>query len=205
MPSSRGSSQPRDWTQVSHIAGRYFTLWATRETHHALASWTAALSDVDMGAFLGDSAGKEPACQCRRHKRSPVQSLGQEDPLEKEMATCSCMLAWKIPWTEESGGLQSMGLQRVRHDWTHKCWRNSYNIKMSYFVNITSLIRKVFGSFNHMVEETGFPKSWFLLLFENLNSIIGSIYYQLFPLRWFSFCLKKVCAKQCPSLNNHIW
>ena len=43
-----------------------------------------------------------------------VQSLGPEDPLEKEMATHSSILAWKIPWTEEPGGLQSMGLQRVR-------------------------------------------------------------------------------------------
>ena len=41
---------------------------------------------------------------------------GWEDPLEKEMATHSSILAWEIPWTEESGGLQSMGLQRVRHD-----------------------------------------------------------------------------------------
>ena len=45
-----------------------------------------------------------------------VQSLGQEDPLAKEMATHSSTLAWKIPWTEEPGGLQSMGSQRVRHD-----------------------------------------------------------------------------------------
>ena len=44
-----------------------------------------------------------------------VQSLGQEDPLEKEMATHSSILAWKIPWTEKPGRLQSMGLQRVRH------------------------------------------------------------------------------------------
>ena len=42
-----------------------------------------------------------------------VHSLGQEDPLEKEMATHSSILAWKILWTEEPGGLQSMGLQRV--------------------------------------------------------------------------------------------
>ena len=45
-----------------------------------------------------------------------VRSLGREDPLEKEMATPSSILAWKIPWTEECGRLQSMGLQRVRHD-----------------------------------------------------------------------------------------
>ena len=45
-----------------------------------------------------------------------VQSLGREDPLEKEMATHSSTLAWKTPWTEEPSRLQSMGLQRVRHD-----------------------------------------------------------------------------------------
>ena len=46
-----------------------------------------------------------------------VWSLGWEDPLEKEMATHSSILAWKIPWTEEPGRLQSMGSQRVGHDW----------------------------------------------------------------------------------------
>ena len=45
-----------------------------------------------------------------------VRFLGWEDPLEKEMETHSSILAWKIPWTEESGGLQFMGLQRVKHD-----------------------------------------------------------------------------------------
>ena len=45
-----------------------------------------------------------------------VPSLGQEDPLEKEMATHSSTLAWKIPWTEKPGRLQSMGSQRVGHD-----------------------------------------------------------------------------------------
>ena len=45
-----------------------------------------------------------------------VQSLGQEDLLEKAMATHSSTLAWKIPWTEEPGRLQSVGSQRVRHD-----------------------------------------------------------------------------------------
>ena len=46
-----------------------------------------------------------------------VWSLDQEDPLEKEMATHSSTLAWKIPWMEKPGGLQSMGSQRARHDW----------------------------------------------------------------------------------------
>ena len=46
-----------------------------------------------------------------------AQSLSQEDPLEKEMAIHPSILAWRIPWTEEPGRLQSMGSQRVRHDW----------------------------------------------------------------------------------------
>ena len=45
-----------------------------------------------------------------------IQSLGQEDPLKEGMATHSSILAWRIPWTEEPGGLQSTGSQRVRHD-----------------------------------------------------------------------------------------
>ena len=45
-----------------------------------------------------------------------VQSLGQEDPLEEGMATHSSILAWRIPWIEKPGGLQSMGSQRVGHD-----------------------------------------------------------------------------------------
>ena len=49
-------------------------------------------------------------------QESWVQSPGQEDPLEKGMATQSSIPAWKIPWAEEPGGLQSMGPQRVRHD-----------------------------------------------------------------------------------------
>ena len=49
-------------------------------------------------------------------QETSVQSLGQKDPGEKGMVTHSSILAWSIPWTEEPGGLQSMGSQRVRHD-----------------------------------------------------------------------------------------
>ena len=49
-------------------------------------------------------------------QESQAPSLGQEDPLEKEMATHSSILAWEIPWAEELGGLQSMGSQRVGHN-----------------------------------------------------------------------------------------
>ena len=54
---------------------------------------------------------KPPAMQ-----ETQVGSLGWEDPLEKEMATHTSVLAWRIPWTEEPGGLQSTGLQRVGHN-----------------------------------------------------------------------------------------
>ena len=65
-----------------------------------------------MGASLAAQSLKNlPAVQETR-----VQSLGWKDPLEKEMATHSSTLAWKVSWTEEPGGLQFMGLQRVRHD-----------------------------------------------------------------------------------------
>ena len=49
-------------------------------------------------------------------QETQVQSLGQEDPLEKRTAPHSSILAWRIPWTEEPGGLQSIGSQRVGHD-----------------------------------------------------------------------------------------
>ena len=51
-------------------------------------------------------------------KEMQVQSLDQEDPLEKGMATHSSILAWRIPWTEEPGGQQSTGMQRVGHAWS---------------------------------------------------------------------------------------
>ena len=49
-------------------------------------------------------------------QESQIQSLGQEDPLEEDIATHSSILAWRIPWTEEPGGLQSIGSQGVGHD-----------------------------------------------------------------------------------------
>ena len=63
-----------------------------------------------MTDFPGDSVGKESSCQAGDASSIP----GWEDPLEKEMATHYSNLAWEIPWTEEPGGLQSMGSQGVR-------------------------------------------------------------------------------------------
>ena len=52
-----------------------------------------------------------------------VRSLGWEDPLEKEMANHSSILDWRIPWTEEAGGLQSIGSKRAGHDWATNTYR----------------------------------------------------------------------------------
>ena len=68
---------------------------------------------VGHAVFPGGSDGQVSACKMQE---TWVQSLGQKDPLEKDLAPHSSILAWRIPWTEELGGLQSMGSQRVGHD-----------------------------------------------------------------------------------------
>ena len=65
-----------------------------------------------------------------------VRSLGWDDPLEKEMATHSSILAWWIPWMEEPGGLQSTGSQRVGHDWVTSLMSLTYLCTQISFVNI---------------------------------------------------------------------
>ena len=75
--------------------------------HSVLQGQICLLLQVFLG-FPGGSEVKVTACN--------VGSLGQEDPLEKEMATHSSILDWRIPWAEEPGGLQSTGSQRVGHD-----------------------------------------------------------------------------------------
>ena len=70
---------------------------------------------IEYLGFPGGASGKELACQCRRHEMQ-VRSLGWEDPLEKEIAIHSSILAWEILWTEGPGRLQSVRLQRVRHN-----------------------------------------------------------------------------------------
>ena len=75
-----------------------------------------------MGSFVARQTSKfgnqwiknPPAMQ--ETQETQVQSLGGKDPLEKRMAMLSSILAWRTPWTEEPGGLQSMGSQRVRHE-----------------------------------------------------------------------------------------
>ena len=78
--------------------------------------------NTSQGFLVAQLVKNLPAVQ-----ETQVRSLGQEDPLEKEMANHSSILAWKIPWTEERGRLQSMGLQRVGHDWVANTQHTSQN------------------------------------------------------------------------------
>ena len=67
-------------------------------------------------AFLGSTVGKRIRLPMQKIQEMQVQSQGQEDPLEEEMATHFSSLVWRIPQTEELGGLQTMGSQRVGHN-----------------------------------------------------------------------------------------
>ena len=67
-------------------------------------------------SFPGDVSGKEPACQCRRTKRLGFHPWVRKIPWRRAWQPSPSILAWRIPWTEESGRLQSIGSQRVRHD-----------------------------------------------------------------------------------------
>ena len=95
--------------------------------HGVTKSWTWLSDWTEQnslnGGIPGGSSGKERACQCRRLKEMLVRSLGWEDPLEEDMATHSSILAWRTLWTEEPGGLQSIGAQsQTQQKWlsTHK-------------------------------------------------------------------------------------
>ena len=95
------------------------------------------LKPVDSG-FPGGSDGKRLPTMWETQVWSP----GREDPLEKEMATHSSTLAWKIPWTEEPGRLQSMGSQRVGHDWVTSLLFSGLRIW-----NLNSVLRNSIYSF----------------------------------------------------------
>ena len=113
-----------------------------------------------------------------------VQSLGQEDPLEEEMVTHSSTLAWKIQWTEKPGRLQSMGLQRVGHDWatslTHSLthswivtWsspRSSDSRELTHHLILHPVKLKGWVSSMNL-SFTCLPYSSSLLLFQRLSSV----------------------------------
>ena len=94
------------------VEGQSLNCWTPREVQY----FVFLNEQLIIASLVAQMVKNPPTMQ-----ETQVQSLGWEDPwedpLEKEMANNSSILVWKIPWMEESGGLQSMGLQRVRHDW----------------------------------------------------------------------------------------
>ena len=104
----QGIFPTQDQTRVSCIVGGFFTNWAIREAPILwLPSYLSHIYSLAAQRLKRLSAMWE----------TWVRSLGWKDPLEKEMATHSSILAWRIPWTKEPGGLQSTGLQGVGHAW----------------------------------------------------------------------------------------
>ena len=87
----------------------------SRRVGHDWATSLSFLSFYKNRGLLGGSVVKNPPAT----QETQVPSRGWEEPLEEEMATLSRLLAWETPWTEEPGGLQSMGSQRVGHNWSH--------------------------------------------------------------------------------------
>ena len=100
------------------------------------------LPDVQAGFRKGRGTRDQSVKNLPAVQETWVRSLVWEDPLEKETAAHSSILAWKISWTEEPGGLQSMGSQRVRHDWatnTHTHTRRWSCYNQSMFASMSSL------------------------------------------------------------------
>ena len=87
---------------------------------------TEILGDIPEASLVAQTV-KKSACNAG-------EPLGWEDPLEKGLATHSSILAWGIPWTEEPSELQSMGLQRVRHDWATNTFQKYFSTFQKYFL-----------------------------------------------------------------------
>ena len=109
-------------------------------------------------------------------QETQVRSLGLEDPLEKGMAVHSSILAWRIPWTEEPGGLQSVGLQRIRHNWvtntittipitfSSPCWARAKSLWQVVFasnetLNSSLMVQLIFDSALGWVIRSEMPAS----------------------------------------------
>ena len=82
---------------------------------YSILSMSCELSHIN---FPVDASGKESTCQCRRCKRRGFDPWVRKIPWRRKVASHLKILAWKIPWTEESGGLQAMGLKKVEHNWS---------------------------------------------------------------------------------------
>ena len=125
-----------------------------------------------------------------------VQSLGQEDPPEKGMATHSSILAWRIPWTEEPGELQSMGSQRVRLDWVTETFTFfSYTVRHSHSL-VDSDIPCICNHFSHLpFHLPGLFLSKFLVPLQSMTQSSSSL--PRCPIHWHELWKALVCRSKC--------
>ena len=121
---------------ISFILGTYEILY---HTYHLCLIWNINknlpqwLSGEESSFSAGDAGDRGSLDLTHVAQETWVQSLGQEDPLEEEMATHSNILAWRIPWTEEPGGLQSTGLQLSHWAHTHThTWKKDRRVTFPY-------------------------------------------------------------------------
>ena len=141
-----------------HISHSYFLLWNKIHKHVQSKENENHLCDLPMS--LRASLVSQKVKHLPAMRKTQVWSLDREDPLEKEMATHSSTLAWRIPWMEEPGRLQSMGLQRVRHDW-ETLLSLSFTLRernlpsvLPYIINLLPLQRvSTFLNFNNFLVE----------------------------------------------------
>ena len=123
--------------QHSTYWNNYISLWCIQICYHIC---TYNKNNMYYIGFSDGSAVRNPPAK----QETQVQSAGWEDPLEKEMTTYSSILAWKIPWIEEPGTLQSMGSQRAKQDWVtvQTCtWYNNYTkyhctLYIAYYITV---------------------------------------------------------------------
>ena len=112
------------WVTGSQKKIQYYTVISKAICQ--VTPWT--LHRRELIIIIGSVVKILPAMQ-----KTQVQSLGQEDSLEEDIATHSSILAWRIPWTEEPGGLQSIGSHKVRHDWSN--WAYTIIFYTSNFIS----------------------------------------------------------------------
>ena len=128
-------------------------------------------------------------------QKTLVQSLGQEDPLEKEMATHSSTLAWRIPWTEEPVRLQSMGLQSVRHN----CVTNSFSksFECIAFASKSTIIQCLLLRYN---------QSYFLFFFSQ-HSFFSFIFFNLilFYFLTLQYCIGFAIYQHASATGVHVF
>ena len=104
--------------QLSHQGSPAIVQARGKDKHWNVPALNVFYFPTKLQGFSSGSAVKNmPAIQ-----ETWVRSLCREDPLEEEMATHSSILAWRIPWTDELGSLQSIGLHRVRHNWSDRAY-----------------------------------------------------------------------------------